>query len=382
MKSKLLWLFAVLLAAAAWLFENNAGTLTMLSCAVLLPILGMVPLLLRPKLTACWEMPAPPEKGAQTAAVLAVRNEGSLFLPRLELQVNCRNLRTGEEKTQTVRFSLLPKQEKRLTFRLSCTHCGRIEMRVASAMQRDLFGLFSKTTALDAKGELTVLPDLFHAEVSLQEHDMATPDSDTYSATKPGSDPGETFAIREYIPGDAIRKIHWKLSEKTDKLMTREFGLPVVNEVLLLLETSCAESADETDAITEVFASICQSLSERGILHHTAWRANESDALTMRTVTAPGDFAAVLSDILELSPKENGSVAQRFTEQIGHCSYAHVIVVGGQIPEGIRDLYNGNRISVLLPHRNGIYEGLQPDGTYVLSFEVDGYAAQLCRLEV
>ena len=252
MKAKLLWLFAVLTAAAAWLFENNAGTLTVLSCAVLLPLLGMIPLLIKPKLTAQWKLPEPPEKGAQTAATLTVKNEGAAFLPRLELKVKCRNLRTGEEQIQTVSLSLLPKQEKHLRFTLSCPHCGRVEMSILSASCQDLFGLFSKQAAMEATGELTVLPVLFPMEVSLQEHDMATPDSDTYSATKPGSDPGETFAIREYIPGDAIRKIHWKLSEKTDKLMTREFGLPVVNEVLLLLETSGAESAAETDAVTEL----------------------------------------------------------------------------------------------------------------------------------
>lgn len=39
--------------------------------------------------------------------------------------------------------------------------------------------------------------------------------------TKPGSDSGETFAVREYVPDGSIKNIHWKLSQKQDKLMAQ-----------------------------------------------------------------------------------------------------------------------------------------------------------------
>lgn len=382
MKTKILWFTTVLLALAAWLFENGPGTLTVLSCTVLLPVLGALPLLFQPELSAGWEMPTPPEKGAAVTAVLVIRNKRRTFLPCLKLSVSCHNLRTGTEEIRQITLPLNPMQEKRLSFALSCMHCGRMETRIRCAAVQDLFGIFYREIPLEATGNLTVMPDLFSTEILLHQQDMASSDSDTYSAVRPGNDPGETFSIREYIPGDSIRRIHWKLSEKTDRLLTREFGLPVVNEVLLLLETIQAESEEDTDAITEVFASACQALAEQGIVYRTGWREGKSDALTMRTVSQISDLASVLSDVLEAGPKEGGSVARRFTEDAGHCGYAHVIVVGAQIPADIRNLYNGNRVSVLLPRRNGICEGLQPDGTYVLTFDTEHYATELSMLEV
>lgn len=41
-----------------------------------------------------------------------------------------------------------------------------------------------------------------------------------------GSDASEMFDIRDYVPGDDIRTIHWKLSGKTDELIVRQASAP------------------------------------------------------------------------------------------------------------------------------------------------------------
>ena len=93
-------------------------------------------------------------------------------------------------------------------------------------------------------------------------------------------------------------------------------------------------------------------------------------------------FDAMLERLLETPPGKQGGTVRQFLRKYPHCPYAHVIVVGGQVPKGIRELYNGNRVSVLVLRRNAPPEGLQPDGTHVLSFTPDAYMTQLCRLEV
>ena len=40
--------------------------------------------------------------------------------------------------------------------------------------------------------------------------------------SKKGYDATEVFELREYQPGDSIRTIHWKLSEKFDTVLVRE----------------------------------------------------------------------------------------------------------------------------------------------------------------
>lgn len=381
MGKRLTWIGAAVLSAILYLFENNAGTLTVLVGVLVVPVLGLLPLLgkgIRLELTL---LPAQ-EKGKCAKGTLTVVNPSFLPLPKLSLTVSCKNIRTGETNDSRLELSLLPKQERQEPFFLDCPHCGKMELTVGDVRISDVFGLFVRRLPCGVQNFITVLPQLFEPSISLEHSDMAMPDSDTYSATKPGSDPGETFAIREYVPGDAIRSIHWKLSEKTGKTMVRQFGLPVVNEVALFLETAGDASCEELDAITEVFASVSSKLADADILHHVFWRDGKTDELLQFSVTTAEEFAFMLEQLLELPPQKDGDLARRFLEHFPHCPYSHVVMVCSQIPAGVRDLYNGNRVSLLLPRRSGVAEGLQGDGTHVLTFDARNYAADLCRLEV
>lgn len=380
MRKLLLWVAAIVLAAILYLFENNAGTLTVLVGVLAAPVFGLIPLAGKGIDVQIVVNPAQ-KKGQDAKGQITVKNLCWLPKPRLGLTLFCRNLRTGENTESKLEISLLSKQKQTVDFSFDCPHCGKIQLEVSNVSFSDLFGMFSRKLSAECKAGFTVLPHLFEPAISLEHSDMAMPDSDTYSPYKPGSDPGETFAIREYVPGDAIRQIHWKLSEKTDKLMVREFGLPVVNEVALLLETAGSTAGSEIDAITEVFASVSSALVQLDIHHHVFWRDEKIDGLVDFDITDGDTFSGMLSQLLELSPKE-GNIAHRFSQMYPHCPYTHVIVVGGQIPQGIRDLYNGNRVSVLIPRNDTVAEGLQPDGTHVLTFDPEHYAMDLCRMEV
>lgn len=380
MKNRLIWAVSIFLAAVLYLFENNPGTLTLLVGVLVVPILGLIPLL-GEKIALNVEIRSAQEKGSIATGTLTVTNPGILPLPAVKMVISCRNLRTGEFSNAKVAVALLPRQSQSLSFQVECPYCGKVEILVGETELSDVFGLFSRSVPQKAVCYFTVVPQLFAPEISLESQGMAMPDSDTYSGAKPGSDPGETFAIREYVPGDAIRQIHWKLSEKTDKLMVRQFGLPVVHEVALLLETAAASDFDEADAVTEVFASVSSALIGAGVPHHVFWQDSTGE-LAFLPITSEDEFAGMLEQLLELPPREDGSGARVFTQNHPHCPYSHVIVVGGQIPQGVRDLYNGNRVSLLIPHRDSIPEGLQPDGTRVFSFTPECYAAELCRMEV
>lgn len=74
----------------------------------------------------------------------------------------------------------------------------------------------------DKNGTVTVLPRRISAELSPERYiNEASVVSD---AAVTGTDSAELAEIKEYVPGDPIRNIHWKLSTKVEELMTKHFG--------------------------------------------------------------------------------------------------------------------------------------------------------------
>ena len=56
-----------------------------------------------------------------------------------------------------------------------------------------------------------------------------------------GQTGSEFHALREYVPGDDLRRINWKASARSDDLMVRETALEGVRRCTVVLDTSAAE---------------------------------------------------------------------------------------------------------------------------------------------
>lgn len=146
-------------------------------------------------------------------------------------------------------------------------------------------------------------------------------DGDRYSQTKKGQDVNEIFALREYIPGDGIRKIHWKLSAKQNRLVVRDFGLSLNYPVFLLLEMSHQnkeKSEEALDACMITFISVSRSLIEKGIYHNIAWYDSAGEKLTIKEVKSEEELETYLPDLLSLHSYNESSMALKFYEAAIH----------------------------------------------------------------
>ena len=287
------WLLLLGTAGSLYLFENNAGTLSVLLCAALPPLLGLVFLAAGGKTAAEAVLPGTVEKGREITGKLSVQNGGWLPIPNLQISWTCRNEHTGQTLSGTHTLSLGPRGRAELPFQAVFHQCGRVRFALTGAETGDLFGLFHRRLTLTGSWETTVLPELFAPEVRLLAVDMAAAESQNDSQTRPGGDPGEIFAIREYVPGDPVRQIHWKLSEKTGKTMLRQFGLPIVAPLLLIFDPAGGDPT-VTDALTEIVCSLIEALSAQGVAFDVAWTDGETGEAVVEPVLTPEDAGPLM----------------------------------------------------------------------------------------
>ena len=204
LRSWLCWLVWLLVAAIFHLFGNSAGTLVVFVTAAILPPLLILPVFLsRKKLQIHVEVPSGGRMGETLSGNLRVCQTGGLPIAAVHCVLRCENSATGESVEETCVFS---PGRKRVGIPFTVTLGGGTLVFSVKAFAVSTFGL----TAVRVPNAV---------------RQIVTSWSEVCPLTEP--DPAETQAIREYLPGDSLRSIHWKLSQKTDKLMVREYGATV-----------------------------------------------------------------------------------------------------------------------------------------------------------
>ena len=187
------------------------------------------------------------EKNTEIPGNIEIENKSIFPADRLMCHVTCENMLTGEKKNTTLRLAVPAGGHISSRLTLESRHGGKIRISIQKIFLFDCFGLFRFSADGPFQESVYTLaaPRITSVEAQVVYGESTNMDSDEYSMKKPGNDPSETFGIREYKPGDRVRQIHWTLTEKFDEIMVRDYGLPVQNTSLLLLETGIADHREK-----------------------------------------------------------------------------------------------------------------------------------------
>ena len=345
------WLLIALAAQWFYLFENNTGTRALLLTVLALPVLSALTLYLpRARLSAGLDLPETARRDGPAEGTLRLKNGGKALFLRISCELVFKNLLTGEAASTPVEAVVRAGKSAAVPFTFTASHTGKLAVSLDGVRMTDLLGLFSRKLPAAAEGTVIVPPVLRPVAPELAESADALADAQAYSAQKPGYDPSETFRIREYMPGDPIRRIHWKLSRKTDTLLVRDLGLPVADRMLLLLETTALPGTEispaEMDALLDLLFSVSAALLEMEVPHTVGWHDRREDRFSSREIVSGEDHAALQGALL------GNPISKGETTVAGSCgrerAFAHVALFSTYIPPDAGILLHGNRVTVFL----------------------------------
>ena len=198
-------------------------------------------------------------RGESVMLTVTVRHRGLIPVAPMLLELYA----TPDTPETAVRLKDAPGRLQKLTLPFHAAHVGVSRPGVKSCTVEDLFGFFSITKRPEAEGtELLVLPLPFDVEALT----FAPGDSGLETMARATEDVSSPSDIRGYLPGDALKKIHWKLSARKQELVVRRFEEPVLPDCLVLMDCSAPPSwghpeaeADVRDSLLETAASIVSS---------------------------------------------------------------------------------------------------------------------------
>lgn len=121
-------------------------------------------------------------------------------------------------------------------YSLLCRRRGVYTVGPLVAVTSDPLGLTERETVLAPEFELLVHPRIEHvADRPLTRRYEDPPIRPPVS--KPWPSGLEFFGMREYVPGDDLRRIVWRASARTGKLMVREAEEGITDSIMLIVDT-------------------------------------------------------------------------------------------------------------------------------------------------
>ncbi|MBQ7874166.1 MAG: DUF58 domain-containing protein [Oscillospiraceae bacterium] len=363
------WAAAELLLFAVFVLKNSVFALFGFAFLLLLAAatFGMA-FFARNGISAKTVLPPTAEKGSEICGKIILENRSALPVFRAVCEVIVKNKLTGEENGMNIAFSVPAKGKAEADFSLSSEYCGYVTAKAEKVYLTDIFG-FLFIGAKDfssAKGKMTVLPETFEPIIVFDGILPVPEDSESYSPDKKGYDYSETFQIREYAPGDSMKQIHWKLSEKLDKTIVRDASLPVAKNIMLFWDKTAGKAGpSETDAMAEVASSVAQSLLKSGYNFMLGW--NDGNRIEMREIKTEEDLLEAVPRIIKFGAEEG-----EIPDYSGLFeNYGKVIAVAKEPPESLLER----------PGANLLICGEGAKGNNVISFGHKTYTEDLEFLE-
>ena len=148
------------------------------------------------------------------------------------------------------------RNSQRVTFQISSKFCGIIKIQNSELILFDPLRIFKFRTGRNIRTEVAVVPSGYEISGTINYTDRVNEESENFSEYRPGDDPSEVFDLREYVPGDKLNRIHWKLSSKKDEFIVKEFSLPIDVPCVVFLDLKCYEDSDYTLPVFDTLVEI------------------------------------------------------------------------------------------------------------------------------
>ncbi len=328
---KLLWLVLTLVLAALAVLTASWPLTALTVALILLPLLSLacnIPAAKRVKLTMT--APINLRKGAAGEAVLTLQNTTPLPICRAVCRVRATNLLTGAAQLLRAECALPPRAARTVPLTIASDLCGRVRLEVASLRLYDAFGLIGIRASATAHASVTVQPDTFGQHVTILPVPAQQADAETYAPDRPGYDLSEPYQIREYVPGDSQRQIHWKLSQKFGKLIVRDPSLPVTHDLAVFWERTQPDCpARNTDVQAEAVVTLCKTLLTDGVPFTLCWNDPQQAGLVQFPMQELDDLVAVLPRLLSAAASNGASGLAQLTQDSGLMLLSHLVYITG-----------------------------------------------------
>lgn len=171
----------------------------------------------------------------------------------MEVEMENQMLQRKEQKKYLIPLS---DQTSQYDITMQAEYCGEVKFICKNLWAVDYFHLFYIPIEKCEDSRMIIYPRNVNLQVELSKEAIGATREDVNMQSREGNDPSEMYDVREYIPGDDIRSVHWKLSSKVDQLLLRQSSDPTHYNVVLLPDFGIGKLKEKDQISKEAIESL------------------------------------------------------------------------------------------------------------------------------
>ncbi len=205
----------------------------------------------------------PMEKGSEFFLKVILRNPTWFPLLNATVKLEVENTFYREDGDHFLNIPVRAKKDTEIQYPIVLDYSGRFCVNAKYIRFVDLLGICELKVDLTESADCLILPTgvLRNQEAGMLYINGVT---EAMESKEKGYDFSDVSGIREYIPGDKLQNIHWKLSVKKDELMVKERVNVSAMQLHVLVELFNDEQM-RADAILDLADSVTKSFVSQNL---------------------------------------------------------------------------------------------------------------------
>ncbi len=266
-------------------------------------------------------------KNTEFIVKVKVKNRCPLPVLNGRLFLKVGNVFMGEPKDMILTVPVKPLGEEVVSLPIRADYVGTVEVNGWLFAMDDILGMHAVWWKIALQEQIYIMPEGKSEEtfdINAYQAGMAEAEESKLK----GNDFSDISEVREYVPGDAMKNIHWKLSAKKDLLMVKERLRMSTGKLRIVLEMKPGKP-EEMDAVMERLFGLGRQLIQNQIPVTLFWWNGKWNEIS--EVSAEADY------------QWQESIIQVFSHGIGE----------GYVEQQFRQLHPGS--GYLLVNEEGIF---------------------------
>ena len=181
-------------------------------------------------------------KGETVALVLDIQNKSPLFFPYIN--ISFKKLEEFDFNNSAKSVSSVPFSRQRYQIDMVGKYRGVYDLNILEIRVMDFLGLFNIPITLKKTQPVTVFPRILDIG-AFSIVDRKKMNSDRTQNYQMNEDLTAVSDVRNYLAGDNMRKIHWKLTARMQELMSKNYEHVTKSSMTMLLDLSQSVGDDQ-----------------------------------------------------------------------------------------------------------------------------------------